>query len=373
MLRDYDPATHARHLAELGWHVFPLAANKRPLANCPACKDRGGTRPHPYEQCPCLAAGGWCHGVRAATRDPDRIHRWWRAHDDAVVAVATGPSNLVLIDIDNHRTTPPADPARTLLPGIDLNTEPIDPDTWRNPDAFRDGRDALRLLAQLRGGQHPWPTDPAHRPVTADTPSGGRHLWYRAPAPNLRQALDPYGLAWQVDLKAGWSYGIAPGAHAQDRHYRHDGGNLAEPGTPPPWLTAEILRVGRPRPAAENLGGPVRPAGQAPNSARGTYLHTVIRNGAANLATLTDGRKQALSALAYKVGGYLAWAGQNESEVIDQLTAAGTDSGLNQHDAERTATRALANGKRRPLTPRPAPTQSTTTLVTARRAIGEES
>jgi hypothetical protein len=351
MPRDYSPAAHALHLAELGWHVFPLAANKRPLANCPACKNQSGTQPHPFEQCPCLVAGGWCHGVRAATRNPRRIHRWWIEHPDAVVAVATGPSNLVLIDIDSHRAIPPADLARTLLPGIDLAVEPIDPAAWQNRYAFRDGRDSLRLLAQLRGGPHPWPADTRQQPVTADTPSGGRHLWYRAPATNLRQALDPYGLAWQVDLKAGWSYGIAPGAQTMDRHYRHDGGDLAEPGTLPPWLVREILRVGGPRPTSV----PTRPslASQGSRSARAAYLNAVIRNGAAELATLTDGRKQALSALAYKVGGYLTWADQAESAVIDQLIAAGTASGLNHHDAARIATRALANGRSHPLSPQP--------------------
>ena len=349
MPRDYSPATHARQLAELGWWVFPLAANKRPLANCPECRDRDGTRPHPYDRCPCLAADGWCHGVRAATRDPGRIHRWWTANPTAVVAVATGPSNLILIDIDNHRTTPPPDPARTLLPGIDLADQPIDPNAWRDADAFHDGRDALRLLALLRGGPRPWPTDPAHQPVTTDTPSGGRHLWYRAPATNLRQALDPHGLAWQVDLKAGWSYGIAPGAHAHDRHYRHHSGNLAEPGKPPPWLAREILRVGGPRPATAAAGPH---SSRGPNNARTAYLHAVIRNGIAGLTSLTDGRKQALSALAYKVGGYLTWAGHTEADVIDQLVAAGTASGLTHREATRTTTRALANGLARPLTPR---------------------
>jgi hypothetical protein len=344
----YDPEAHARHLAGLGWHVFPLASTKRPLANCPDCQSTGGQRPHAYEQCPCLAAGGTCHGVRAATTDPERIHQWWTRHPDAVVAVATGPSNLILIDIDAHRATPPADLARGLLPGIDLTTEPVDPDTWQNPDAFRDGRDSLRLLAQLRGGPHPWPADPRHQPVTADTPSGGRHLWYRAPAQGLRQALDPYGLAWQVDLKAGWSYGIAPGAHAAAGHYRHHTGNPAAPGTPPPWLTREILRVGTPRPSTATMA-PADAANQSPGTARAAYLQAVIRNGAAQLATLTDGRKQALSALAYKVGGYLAWAGQTESDVIDQLTTAGTTSGLTHHEATRTAARALANGAARPL------------------------
>src|SRR6266536_3087718 len=93
----------ALRLAALGWRILPLsAAFKRPLANCPACRDRPGGAPHPIEDCPCLAAGRWCHGVRAATTDPDRLMAWWRGEPAAVPGVAAGPSGLVLIDIDAH-------------------------------------------------------------------------------------------------------------------------------------------------------------------------------------------------------------------------------------------------------------------------------
>jgi hypothetical protein len=211
-----DPAALALHLATLGWHILPLSpGSKRPLGNCPRCQPRHGMPAHPAHSCPCLPDGGWCHGVRAATIDLDTITAWWRREPRAVPGVAAGPSGLVLIDIDAHGGPHPPQPATGLLPGIDLAAEPIERGTWDDPDRFRDGRDSLALLARLRGGPHPWPADPEHRPVTVATPSGGAHLWYQAPAAGLRQALsDPhgrYGLAWQVDIKAGWSYGIAPG------------------------------------------------------------------------------------------------------------------------------------------------------------------
>ena len=155
----------ALNLAAIGRHVFPLAgANKRPLPNCPACRAPDGRARHPIEQCPCLPAGGWCHGVRAATTNPHTIIAWWTTQPGALVGIATGPSGLVLIDIDAHHTDPPTDPARQLLPGIDLTAEPGVPDGWQDTTRYRDGRDSLRLLAQLRGGPAPWPTtrtDPA--------------------------------------------------------------------------------------------------------------------------------------------------------------------------------------------------------------------
>lgn len=53
------------------------------------------------------------------------------------------------------------------------------------------------------------------------------------------------------------------------------------------------------------------------------------------LAALTDGRKRALSALAYHTGRLLAWSGLPEQEVIDRLTNAGIASGLSPIGARR--------------------------------------
>jgi len=55
-----------------GWHVFPLAAKRRPLV-------RWGTR---------------------ATRDPRQIEQWWRRWPEAWIGLATGPSGLLVVDLD---------------------------------------------------------------------------------------------------------------------------------------------------------------------------------------------------------------------------------------------------------------------------------
>jgi Bifunctional DNA primase/polymerase, N-terminal len=342
----------ALQLATVGRHVFPLSpTSRRPLGNCPAC--RTTTTPHPIEQCPCLPAGRWCHGVRAATTNPDTLTTWWHTKPDAIPGIAAGPSGLVLIDIDNHQTPLPADLATGLLPGINLAAEPIPEHEWRDPRRYRDGRDTLRLLAHLRGGEHPWPAGPHHRPVAVDTPSGGRHLWYRAPVDGLHQAIsdDRHGLAWQIDIKAGWSYGVAPGATATAGTYKQVAGDIANPGQPPTWLAREIIRVTAPRPQRPD---PPLPVPQQSRSGRGpaAYVTTVINNGAHRLATMRDGRKRALAALAYQVGGLLHWSGLDENDVVDQLVAAGTASGLPDSQARRITQRALARGVAAPL---PAP------------------
>jgi len=344
----------ALELAAVGWHIVPLSpVSKRPLANCPACRDKPAGPPHRIEDCPCLPAGRWCHGVRAATTDPARLTAWWHDEPAAVPGVAAGSSGLVLIDIDTHGDPLPADLATGLLPGIDLAAEPISPHAWRHRALFLDGRDSLQLLAQLRGGPHPWPPGPGHQPVTVATPSGGRHLWYRAPAGNLRQVLsDPagrHGLAWQVDIKAGWSYGIAPGATTGAGTYAVLAGTVAVPGEIPGWLAREVTRVAAARPTAPSAA-PLLSAAGAPG--RGvTYLDTVIRRGAARLTAMDDGRKRALSALAYQAGGLLAWAGLTAEHVTPRLIDVGTASGLKPADAARIVRRAIANGIAQPLMP----------------------
>jgi hypothetical protein len=347
-----DPAALALHLAGLGWHVLPLSpASKRPLRNCLRCRPEHGAPAHLAHACPCLP-GGWCHGVRAATTNPDIISAWWQQEPRAIPGVAAGLSDLVLIDIDAHGDPLPPLLATGLLPGIDLAAEPVSRDAWDDPSRYRDGRDSLALLARIRGGPWPWPADPGHRPVTVATPSGGAHLWYQAPAPGLRQALsDPhgrYGLAWQVDIKAGRSYGIAPGAVTTAGIYQLRGGDPARPGGMPAWLAREITRVTKtapPRPAAP----PPLPRSSGPGPA--AYLTTVISRGAAQLAAMSDGRKRTLSALAFHAGGLLAWSGLDRDHIASQLADAGAGAGLRPADSVRIVHRALANGEARPVPP----------------------
>ncbi|WP_194894693.1 bifunctional DNA primase/polymerase [Catenulispora pinisilvae] len=342
-------------LAKLGWHVFPLSPRtKGPLANCKRCGPKARTA-HPIETCPCIADGAWCHGVRAATTNPQRITAWWRRAPHAVPGIAAGPSGLVLIDIDTHGEPLPDDHATALLPGIDLRTELIGEATWRNRSAFRTGRDSLNLLARLRGRRNPWPGDAAHQPLVVTTPSGGTHLWYRAPdGVTLHQALASTrrALAWKVDVKAGWSYGIAPGVTTTAGTYAIASGTVAVIGFMPDWLTREVVRVAGPE-HRDTTTPPARPTPAAVVSAdRGTrYLLTVLDRGDAQLRTKRgdDGRKQRLAALAYQAGGLIHLSQLTEHDVIDRLAAAGIASGLPARKAEDIARSSLANGQRRPL------------------------
>lgn len=344
----------ALHLAALGWHILPLSFwDKTPLRNCDRCRDDNGRVLHAPDGCPCIPAGRWCHGVRAATTDHDAITAWWRDAPHAIVpGVAAGPSRLVLIDIDTHGEPLPDDHATALLPGIDLRTELIAEAAWSDRDAFRDGRDSLNLLARLRGHGNAWPVGERHQPVVAGTPSGGVHLWYRAPEDvQLHQALsgNRRALAWKVDVKAGWSYGLAPGAATTAGTYRHRAGNLADPGAMTDWLTTEVVRVAGPEvhePATARLSPSPVGASRATR-----YLEAVLNRGMAELGKLREGqgREKTLMHLAYQIGGLIDQADIPEHTILAELITAGTAVGLTHRIATRTATRSLANGRRRPL------------------------
>jgi len=82
-------------LAEQGRHVFLLSRTKRPMANCPACRNAGPE--HDRERCECLT----CHGFYAATTDPRRIAAMLSAHPAGLLAIRTGTvSDLLVVDID---------------------------------------------------------------------------------------------------------------------------------------------------------------------------------------------------------------------------------------------------------------------------------
>ena len=156
-----------------------------------------------------------------------------------------------------------------------------------------------------------------------------------------------YGLAWQVDLKAGWSYGIAPGAVTTVGAYQLRGGDPARVGRMPAWFAREILRATTAPAQAAVPPPPLRPAGAGPAA----YLATVIDRGAAKIATLADGRKRALSALAYQTGGLLAWSGLDRENIVGQLADVGAAAGLTPGISARIVNRAVTNGIARPITP----------------------
>ena len=79
-------ALAALEAVERGWRVFPLV---------------------PRRKLPRKAAKDW---ERRATSDPERVERWWCRHPRDNIGIATGPSHLVVIDLDVPRPGDPPPP-----------------------------------------------------------------------------------------------------------------------------------------------------------------------------------------------------------------------------------------------------------------------
>src|ERR1019366_168943 len=148
-------ADYAAAMAGRGWHVFPcLPGDKRPAVD-------------KWEQRACA--------------DPGRVTRFWPGprHN---VGIACGPSGLVVIDLDTHGTLP---------------------EDWRMPGII-DGRDVLAQLCEWAG--QPWPST-----YMVATPTGGWHLYFRAPAGSgIRNSAGK--LAPAIDIRAGGGFAVGAGS-----------------------------------------------------------------------------------------------------------------------------------------------------------------
>ncbi|MFZ3491821.1 bifunctional DNA primase/polymerase [Streptomyces sp. 5.8] len=150
------------------------------------------------------------------------MHRCWSGREFGV-GVATGPSGLVVLDLDDH-DRPPPDQA-LLLPGIDLTQHP-DTDLGQ----VRTGADVLGLLCRVRRAGSLLDT-PAT--LTVQTPSGGRAGTCRARG----------GSAGRSTYGASWSTAVAPGTPAAAGHCRI-AGNQDSPVRLPRWGALELEHVG---------------------------------------------------------------------------------------------------------------------------------
>lgn len=238
--------TAALTMAERGAYVFPLRVGSK----VPAVR-------------------GW---ENLATRHTGWITDWWtRAPYN--VGVATGPSGLVVIDLD---AASPAEPH---------------------------GRQTLGRLAREAGESIPRST------FTVVTPGGGQHLYFRAPAGSA--FTNTAGrLGSHVDTRARGGYVVGAGSIVPAGRYR-----LVEAATPvplPSWL-GEALK----RPAY-----PVVPTAfeSRPHTA---YVAAAVLSEQRRVAAAVVGRRNStLFTAAARLGRFVGTGLLSEGEILDALTAA---------------------------------------------------
>ncbi|WP_010243684.1 MULTISPECIES: bifunctional DNA primase/polymerase [unclassified Pseudonocardia] len=298
--------------ARAGHHVFPT----RPHAKIPAlhgersCRGRGV----------CAESHqGW---EPRATTDPDQIRRWW-SRTPFGVAIACGPSRLVVIDLDT-------------------GTEPL-PD-WGGATT---GWEVLTRAATAHGHTI---TDT----YTVATPSGGHHLYYRAPqGPELRntQGGTGHSIGPLVDTRAGGGYIVGAGTTRPEGTYTV---TCHRPiADLPEWLT---IMLTPPPPLLRDQ--PEQPLDLGPRQAR-AYLRAIV-DGETDLVRHTPtGQRQftllgAARTLGRLVAGHELGADAARDALIDAAAPHLGVDGFTLAEAERTIDRGIRYGMQMPRRLRPA-------------------
>ncbi|MGH3326788.1 MAG: bifunctional DNA primase/polymerase [Streptomycetales bacterium] len=297
--------TAALDYAARGWHVFPL----RPGEKRPAFPDHDAG--HCTRADPRCRQGhlGW---EPRATTDPHRIRAAWTTAPFNI-GIATGPSRLVVVDLD----TPKPD------------QQP--PEQWRI-DGLVDGRDTFALVCE-RAGQ-PMPVNT----YTVTTGRGGTHLYFTHPdGAQLRNTTRTLG--WLIDTRAHGGYVVAPPSIVNHRPYTL--AHNADPAPLPDWLTHRLQPT--PLPPQQPVAVPLA------SDRLNAYLRAAVNAQLEYVTSATEGdRNNALFRGAIALGQLVAGGALRESDVTAWLTGAAAHTGLAPGEAARTIASGLRAGAKRP-------------------------
>ncbi|MGW3955164.1 bifunctional DNA primase/polymerase [Streptomyces sp. NPDC004752] len=272
--------------AEHGWHVFPLRPDtKRPALHGEAACPRTG---------PCT--GGHRKWEQRATTAPDRIRAAW-SRAPYNVGIATGPSGLLVIDLDT-------------------------PEHKGSSDA-PDGAATFGALCERAG--HAVPA--TYRTRTA---SGGQHLYFTAPD-GIRLSNTAGTVADSVDTRAWGGYVVAAGSITPAGPYEALSG--PETASLPAWLQCILQPAPKPSQA---------PSTAIPGQSR-RYADVALASETRNVATAqVGGREAALFRAARALGRFVAWGDLPRHVVEQALQAGGEAAGLSASECRSTIRSALS-------------------------------
>ncbi|MEU0000780.1 bifunctional DNA primase/polymerase [Streptomyces microflavus] len=268
--------------AERDWPVFPLRpGDKRPAG-------------HPERNCPRTGrcADGHRTPEQRATLDSASIRACWELAPYNV-GIATGPANLIVVDLD--------------IPKDDTDTAPSE---WAG---MADGLDVFAALCERAGERMPTET------YTVRTRRGGQHLYFTAPAEKqLRGSAGRLG--WKVDTRAWGGYVVAAGSTVGAGSYEiiHD----APPAPLPTWL-GDLLTP-PPVPAPVPVAVLRSRIGKADR-----YATAALNGEIAKVAGAATGTQNTtLYNAAYALGRLIAAGTLTEHDVTSALTEAAMAKGL---------------------------------------------
>jgi putative DNA primase/helicase len=295
----------ALEYAARGWHVFPVQRGSKEPQNVPGVN---------------------VNGHLGATTDPDLIRRMWRDNILANVGIATGPSGLLVIDIDANRWK-----------------GKVGETTWKHLllEQYPSWVPVKETAVELDSA--PIQMDPPDEVNTYEvrTWSGGTHLFFLDPDGEVRNSTSKLGP--DVDTRGAGGYVVAaPSVVSEDGHsgqyvLRYDRPLLYRPQ----WV---VDALARPEPRQRRTGAPL--AAQERVVRRVNYLADELREAPEGSGNDTAAR------VGYMAGQYVGAGQMDEEDAISILLDA--VSGWNHQnprgaDALRaTIERQVSEGMRNP-------------------------
>lgn len=302
----------ALSLARAGAYVFP-------------CQSSGPNKKQP------------CKGVywrSVSSRDEQKVRQLWTQHPDAVPGIDLAKSGMLVIDCD-----------RKLNNGIE----------WFQAEAGKHG-DALDSVPQT------------------DTPSGGRHHFYRNTFEhgNGRGQLPPKREA-DVDVRGHGGFVIGPGAVFTDGSGAYTAhGSIFDAPAPPEWL-CDLLkpRTQQVQPIAFTVKS--EPVSDVRLSA---YGETALQELLADLASAPPGtRNDEANRIAFRVGQLVGGGCLTRSSALSALQQTALSWGIRPTDKalgpRGTIARALQAGEREPRGPDDSPVPAVEILLGPDEQFGE--
>lgn len=317
---------HALRYARRGWPVFPCwerneteAEFQARLTRMPAEKRNAAKQ---WEAKNPRVAGG----LKAATTDEAQIKRWWRQWPDAAIGVPAGPTTgWFVLDVDM-----PAGPAS---------------------------------IASLEAANSPLPAT-----VTAETPSGGKHLLFKYPDDGtvIKNRARRYGQDFfdGLDVRGDGGYVcVAPSRLAGRGAYvwTSNGTPLAEA---PQWLIRLAAKTpqkaeknpldcktNKAMPQAETT--PQRRSGAITDARAKSYGETAIIEEIDRLNSTPEGeRNETLNRVAFRLGQLVAGGCLDQCEVERALAGAAANIGLPNGETMKTIASGINAGMREPRGPK---------------------
>lgn len=235
-----------------------------------------------------------------ASNDPIQISEWWNDFPGANIGIATGPSNLVVLDFDSAKS----------------------PNEKSGIENFRKAYPGRKLPGTY----------------TVRTAGGGWHLYYQRPqGVELRNTAgkNGRGLAERVDTRAQGGYVVAPGSIIGGNRYERMGDESGILGLPtlPDWITSDLLSA------------PVRRSEHKPVGDSTKYALAALRGECEDLAgTGEGGRNHAANRAAWNVSRFVAKGELDEGEAEDKLLEAAEACGLPTREAINAIKSGLSRG-----------------------------